>query len=78
MANTAHHTPSAVPDFYDLSEAAKADRAYWALDRASAGEALQTGDSAALLYAMGLVDRYAQALRAAGQRQANVQEGGAA
>ena len=60
-------------DFYALSDADKADRAYWAIDRACAGEALLPGDDAALLFALGLVDQQAQALRAAAQ-----QKGGAA
>ncbi|MEG0923186.1 MAG: hypothetical protein RSD57_07695 [Comamonas sp.] len=60
-------TPSnpTAPSFYDLCEADKADQAYWAIDRVCAGEALQPGDEVALLFALGLVDRQAQALRSA-------------
>ncbi|WP_395024587.1 hypothetical protein [Comamonas odontotermitis] len=64
MANAAPSMPVAL-SFYDLSDADKADRAYWAIDRACAGEAPQPGDETALLFALGLVDRVAQALRAA-------------
>lgn len=67
MAKNIHTISAEATDFHHLAETAKADRAYWALDRACAGEALLPGDNAALLYAMGLVDSYAQALRAAGQ-----------
>ena len=64
MANPAPSTPVAL-SFYELSEADKANHAYWAIDRACAGEATLPGDEAALLFAQGLVDRVAQALRAA-------------
>lgn len=60
---------TATASFYDLNDADKADRTYWAIDRACAGEAPQPGDDAALLFALGLVDRYARALRAAVSRQ---------
>ena len=68
MAQAYPTTAQAAPanaNFYDLCDAEKADRAYWAIDRACAGEALLPGDDAALLFALGLVDRQAQALRAA-------------
>lgn len=60
---------TASASFYDLSDADKADRAYWAIDRACAGEAPLPGDDAALLFALGLVDRHAHALRAAASQQ---------
>ena len=63
MANTITPTAAAA-SFYDLCEADKAERAYWAVDRACAGEALQPGDNAAMLFALGLIDHQAQALRA--------------
>ena len=76
MAHANQNTPmvaATTTGFYALCDADKADRAYWAIDRACAGEAMLPGDDAALLFALGLVDQQAQALRAAAQ-----QKGGAA
>ncbi|MBB6579387.1 hypothetical protein HNP33_003499 [Comamonas odontotermitis] len=64
MASTTP-TATAATSFYDLCDADKADLAYWAIDRACAGEPPQADDGAALLFALGLVNRAAQALRVA-------------